>query len=458
MNLSKTVATIVTILVVFCLFESLLCQHASLFHGFSIEMTASRRLFLVFLVIWCSILILMSFCAGDIALIALLLFAIAFYVSAGAYPYSSTITLIAGITIGKAVRLTFIGSQKEPQQDAQMNPSGWPIRRPLMLFFSVILILLSGSAWCHVELADSFYHGPRWHGVWDDPNIYGMLMCAGLTLAIGLLTVSLKYEDQKVKSTRKNKAEDSWNLFIRIELWIAVGMLAVGLVCSYSRGSWLGAAVGLLYLAWVHAKFKKCLVVLGIFVAAAVCFFWNATLDDAPWYVKRADLGRPSAQHRVAAWKAGLHMMWDHPLGVGWNQTVRVYEINYSPPEGGAMAITTNDYLMLGTQLGWPGLICFVTYVGLCFSTKRRHLTPALSPFDPKKSALSGQPSSGLLPFSPAPAGETSALCYACRAGALSMLVAFWFDGGLFTLATAAAFWVLLELGAKRGRKMDDGR
>jgi len=37
-----------------------------------------------------------------------------------------------------------------------------------------------------------------------------------------------------------------------------------------------------------------------------------------------------------------------------------------------------------------------------------------------------------------------------CRAGAMVLLVAFWFDGGLFNLATAAVFWVLLELGADR--------
>ena len=36
----------------------------------------------------------------------------------------------------------------------------------------------------------------------------------------------------------------------------------------------------------------------------------------------------------------------------------------------------------------------------------------------------------------------------ACRAGALAMLVAFWFNGGLFKLATAAVFWILLELGS----------
>jgi hypothetical protein len=35
----------------------------------------------------------------------------------------------------------------------------------------------------------------------------------------------------------------------------------------------------------------------------------------------------------------------------------------------------------------------------------------------------------------------------ACRAGALVFVVAFWFDGGLLDLPTAAMFWVLLELG-----------
>jgi hypothetical protein len=35
----------------------------------------------------------------------------------------------------------------------------------------------------------------------------------------------------------------------------------------------------------------------------------------------------------------------------------------------------------------------------------------------------------------------------ACRAGAIVLLVAFGFDGGLFDLPTAAVFWILLELG-----------
>ena len=125
------------------------------------------------------------------------------------------------------------------------------------------------------------------------------------------------------------------------------------------------------------------------------------------------DFGRPSAQHRVAAWSGAFQIMRDYPLGVGWNRAVQTYDKNYSPPEGGASAITTNDYVMFGTQLGLPALLCFIAYIYLKFKPK-----------------------------------VTDSLHFACRAGALVLLVAFWFDGGLFKLPTAATFWILLELGA----------
>ena len=46
-----------------------------------------------------------------------------------------------------------------------------------------------------------------------------------------------------------------------------------------------------------------------------------------------------------------------------------------------------------------------------------------------------------------------SSLRAACLAGALVFVVAFWFDGGLFDLPTAAMFWVLIELGVSRGEE-----
>ena len=210
--------------------------------------------------------------------------------------------------------------------------------------------------------------------------------------------------------------------------------MAVGLVFSYSRGAWVGTAVGLLYMAKAHGKFKWRLV-LPVFAvaAAAVLYFWGSTPDSAPWYVKRADLGRPSAQNRVTAWRAGLEIMRDHPLGVGWNKAVNMYYKKYSPPEGGAGALTMNSYLMMGTELGLPGLLCFVAYVGLALKQKSE-----------VRSQKSGSKTLGI--------GDRTldSSKTACRAGALVFVVAFWFDGGLFTLATASVFWILLELSQMR--------
>ena len=126
---------------------------------------------------------------------------------------------------------------------------------------------------------------------------------------------------------------------------------------------------------------------------------------------------------------------------------------------------------MLGTQLGIPGLACFLAYVGLCFKGNvegkmkngERHLTPALSPSLADSRRGEGEAGESVLRVEamppvtchlsqlPSSVPRPSSLQAACRAGALAMLVAFWFDGGLFHLPTAAVFWILLELGAYRG-------
>jgi len=244
------------------------------------------------------------------------------------------------------------------------------------------------------------------------------------------------FEKQKAGIGNRKSVRD---FLRRLLLFIAAGMMAVGLVFSYSRGAWLGTAIGLLYLAKIYGKLQWRLVLPGIFIVAAVVwFFWNATPDNAPWYVKRMDFGRPSAQHRVSAWRGAFQMMRDHLFGVGWNKAVETYEKNYSPPEGGASALTMNSYLMLGTELGIPGLLCFVAYVGLCFRKTPHLIRPAatFSPSDAEKGKILS------------PVTYHSSLQATCRAGALVLLVAFWFDGGLFDLPTASVFWILLELGA----------
>jgi O-antigen ligase len=348
---------------------------------------------------------------------------------------------LAGITLGKGTRFALMEDGRWKMED-----SGLVTRHSSLVTFLVgLIVLLAFSSFWHLDMTNNYYHGPRWMGLWDNPNIYGMLMGTGGTLAIGLLAAN---EKLKIKNVKFNRF-----------LGIALFMMGVGLVMSYSRGAWVATTMGLLYLAWSYGKLKWRWVLTVILVAAAVvCVFWHSTADDGPWYLKRLDFSRPSAQHRVAAWTAGFEIMRDHPFGVGWNQAVSVYDKNYSPPEGGAAAITMNSYLMLGTELGLPGLLCFVAYVALCFRN-RPHLTlPHPQPLsNPIREGGVSPPAGSGEGIVMSPATRHLSLQAACRAGAIVLLVAFWFDGGLFTLATTAVFWILLELGAARGGKVDSG-
>ena len=100
---------------------------------------------------------------------------------------------------------------------------------------------------------------------------------------------------------------------------------------------------------------------------------------------------------------------------------------------------------MLGTQLGIPGLICFVAYVALQLGVGRWQLGVGRREIGEK--AESGKWKAETIQEIGNRKSEIGNVM-ACRAGALAMLVAFWFDGGLFKLATAAVFWILLELGS----------
>jgi hypothetical protein len=374
-----TKAILLLAIVALCFFEYTLHHYSSVFCEFEALLLQLQIQLMLFacVAVWCGFFILLTFRLDDLPLIAFLLIAIFIYAAsyAAAWPTADAMILLVGATLGRGVRLCLSRFYQYP-------------------FISGLIILLTLPSWCHLDMRNNPYHGPRWMGLWDDPNTYGMLMSVGLLLAAGLLAGRQKLPP--------------------VILFIAAGIMGVGLFFSYSRGACLGAAIGLLYLAKAHGKFKWRFVLPGIvFTAIVICFFWNSTPDTSQWYMKRMDLSRPSVQHRVAAWKAGFEMMRDHPFGVGWNKAVETYEKDYSPPEDGAAAITTNDYLMMGTQLGLPALLCFIAYIYLKFKPK-----------------------------------AADSLQIACRVGTLVLLVAFWFDGGLFDLPTAALFWILLELGS----------
>jgi len=442
-----TIAFLLAIISV-SLFGYVLGRQSDIFREFEAALLSVQWMLLVCLAVWCGSFIFLTFDLNDLPLIGLLLISIAaYFIGYGTSSQAAdTVILLAGVTLGKGARFFLYGSSRrqsalteKPEiqnQESRIDQSGLT---SAATFLIGLVVLLAFASWWHLDMSANYYQGPRWMGLWDNPNIYGMLMGAGLALAAGLLIENCRRRGDESHFENQKSVRDFLRRLLPIILFIAAGMMAVGLVFSYSRGAWVGAAVGLLYLAKIYAKFKWRFVLPGIFIIAAVVwFFWNATPENAPWYIKRMDFGRPSAQHRVSAWRGALQIMRDHPFGVGWNKAIEVYQREYSPPEDGAGAITMNSYLMVGTELGIPGLLCFVTYVGLCFRKNPHLIRPAaiFSPSDAEKGKILS-PATCHLP-----------LQATCRAGALVLLVAFWFDGGLFDLPTASVFWILLELGA----------
>ena len=305
---------------------------------------------------------------------------------AGAVGSAQALTLVSGAMIGQGAAL-WAGRPSTTYSRWQISNGANGIVLPL-------IILLAWAAVWQGETGRLFqYRGEaRWSGPWDNPNIFGVLMGVGVVLAVGrmvagnaemLKTEKLKAEGEKAERDGQcppaniEHPASNWRVWLmRAFLLAAAVVMGVGLVKSYSRGAWVGTAVGVAYLAYQVGKAEKLKtghrwVALSVMCASiAVLTFWS--LRETEWrpvrrVVSVGNINDFSWRNRVAAWEGALQMMADKPwFGFGWNQPERVYDSLYRPArltEGGAMQM--NDCLMLGTTLGVPALLCFLMYVGL---------------------------------------------------------------------------------------------
>ena len=373
-----------------------------------------------------------------------------------------------------------------------------PFNLPGVVVVFTLILLSIAALWQPDSLQIFQYRGQaRWSGLWGNPNTFGMLMGVGVVLAAGqFLSLITRHSSQNgvPGSGVKRTFPSPVTRYLPLPLLLAAGGLCgLGLVKSYSRGAWLGTACGLVYLAWQvmecggltplwgtrpvasgkscvepqpstveSSKFKSpatchsSLAVAVILASVFVLAFWNFRHTDRLVARRAFSVGNVndfSWRNRVSAYQGSLQMMAEKPwLGFGWNQPERVYDQFYRASKvDEGMAIQLNDYFTLGTSLGTPALVCFIALIGLSFRRGARRAERA--PVELQPSALSPQPSA-FGPSSPVSVPDLSPvtrhlpLAAICRGGALVLLIGFWFDAGLFKLATGAVFWILLELGS----------
>ena len=337
------------------------------------------------------------------------------------------------------------------------------IKHSIAMIVILIISVLAFASLLHPNISSTFqYHGQtRWSGPWNNPNVCGLLMGTGIVLAIGMAVSSFKFQVFRESIAGSWKSGVKRYAVIIVCLFAAI-LMGRGLLNSYSRGAWLATICGLAYLANGvfsfqfsqatprRAVFSQWLRRNGLLLAIIVLSlgslaFWQ--FRDVEWHPARrafstGNINDLSWRNRVSAWEGALQITAEHPvLGAGWNQPESLYENYYLSPkleESGAIGL--NDYLMVGTTLGVPALICFITYIWLSLkqnSEVRRQKPEVGDRQDACPSLDIGHWTSDWL--------KTT-----CRAGAIVLLIGFWFDGELFNLPIVTVFWILLELGAAR--------
>ncbi len=220
-------------------------------------------------------------------------------------------------------------------------------------------------------------------------------------------------------------------------VFILVGLLFVCLLATYTRGAWLGLAIGISFMAgFVFLNFKLkikllCLVIIAGFLVAFLTLPKSLIIKFTG--ISKINFKYPepiagrinstlrvteqSISIRIKLWNEALKIIKDYnnPVGCGLN-TYSVVARNYKSFELGGM-YPHNSYLQMTAEIGWLGLLAFLGVIFMFFKT-------GLQYFNQRKDTLV----LGLL------------------SGMLAFLIHAFFDTHLYSLQLVVLFWYMLGL------------
>jgi putative inorganic carbon (HCO3(-)) transporter len=287
--------------------------------------------------------------------------------------------------------------------------AGWPQVRKFYVFFLVLVSITTvfreldhvlalvmwwvGAATCSaiwglVQFGQRFQAANRLGG-----NLYHELVLHRIT---GFMSLWMTFSGELVVVLLMLGA---YLLFApeRRRHWPLLGgcglVMVLALVLALTRGPWIGAAAGAVYLLWQWNR--KSLLVLP--VLAILAFL------AAPTLVRQrvASLARPrseldSNQHRVVVWRTGLEMVKAHPwFGLGPEQVKKQFD-RYIPADiprplpWGWYGHLHNIYLQYAAERGIPVLLVFLWLVGKVFLDFRRAVARAAPGLGNRRAILHG--------------------------------------------------------------------
>ncbi len=217
----------------------------------------------------------------------------------------------------------------------------------------------------------------RAYGSFGQPNPFGgylgLALPVALSLAIWGWQTLLQPQGEHLAAGRRQGA--IWALYFSA----AALLIGAGLLASWSRGAWLGAAAGVAavlvlrsrtaaVLSALAALLMAAALLLGAFSPAGVPAPVAARLADIPAYFGLTDvLSQPltdenfSVLERLAHWVAAQRMWAQAPwLGVGPGNYAQMYPQVRLPQWEDALGHAHNVYLNVAAETGLVGLAAYL--------------------------------------------------------------------------------------------------
>ncbi len=214
----------------------------------------------------------------------------------------------------------------------------------------------------------------RASGVFAQPNPYGGFL--GLALPVAL-SLAIWGWGAFLQQGARHWREALWGVFYAA----ATLLIGAGVLASWSRGAWLGAAAGVLIVLVVRSRRAAVVSALGVLLLISLLLLGAfsptllpqpvvARLSDLPAYFGLTDvLAQPvtdenfSVVERLAHWVAAQRMWEISPwLGIGAGNYATVYPAVRLPRWEDALGHAHNIYLNV---LGETGLVGLAAYLAL---------------------------------------------------------------------------------------------
>jgi putative inorganic carbon (HCO3(-)) transporter len=149
----------------------------------------------------------------------------------------------------------------------------------------------------------------------------------------------------------------------RIGLACAVLLMAAILLLTKSRGGYLAGAAGGLVVAWLSLR-RRWALALTLLVVALGVWLLLVSEGEAPEIVEEA-VDPSTWFFRLRVWRAALQMLCDQPFtGVGMGVFNDLAAALYAFVET-ANPGAHNLYVQVAVDLGIPGLIAYLSVLGL---------------------------------------------------------------------------------------------